>query len=289
MKARKILGIYRHPRFSNNAVEADRLILEEAIAEWKRVSPEALEVEMCEEAELVSTKGRFDLVLTMAQAEESLQAIEEAFPHTLVCNSPRAIRNCYRKKMSTILSEKNVNYVPFQLLLTDGSQNPELEAGESYWMKRSDFHAICDDDVTLAESPEELAAKLAAFQQRNVREVILQKHIHGDIYKFYGVKGKFFRPIRVRKLLDESGTTPNFATLEKFASASAEALELLVYGGDAILDSQGKFHLIDVNDWPSFRICRDEAAKAIAQLCVAQLQTVAKETPRSAAFAATRA
>ena len=42
-----------------------------------------------------------------------------------------------------------------------------------------------------------------------------------------------------------------------------------VFGGDAIIDEQGRFYIIDFNDWPSFSRCREEAAMAIAQ-CVAK-------------------
>ena len=160
--------------------------------------------------------------------------------------------------------------VPYQLLSTVADA-PKIADETSYWMKRSDFHAIADEDVTLAESQNELEQKLARFKQRGVSEVILQRHIHGDIYKFYGVRGKFFRAIKVRDFL-KSSASPELLSLQKKAFAAAEALGLMVFGGDAILDSSGKFHFIDVNDWPSFRICRSEAAPAIGLLAAEFLE-----------------
>jgi len=38
-----------------------------------------------------------------------------------------------------------------------------------------------------------------------------------------------------------------------------------VYGGDAIIDAEGRISIIDFNDWPSFSRCREEAADAIAK------------------------
>ena len=38
-----------------------------------------------------------------------------------------------------------------------------------------------------------------------------------------------------------------------------------IYGGDAII-ADDTAYLIDLNDWPSFSACREDAAKAIAQL-----------------------
>jgi hypothetical protein len=264
LKKFKILGIYRNPKFSNNAVEVDRLILEESIAQLRKQSAHPLELEMIEESELPETKGAYDLILTMAQAEESLAALDRGFPGSPVWNSSDAIRNCYRKAMSRILSGLDVGYVPYEVLATSAPA-PRIPAGESYWLKRSDFHAISDEDVTLAESQDELDEKLARFRSRGVSEVILQRHIHGDIYKFYGVRGKFFRAIKVRDFL-KADAAPDTAGLERRSFAAAEALGLMIFGGDAILDASGKFHFIDLNDWPSFRICRDDAAHAVASL-----------------------
>jgi len=46
----------------------------------------------------------------------------------------------------------------------------------------------------------------------------------------------------------------------------AQLVGIDVFGGDAIIDSNGKFYIIDFNDWPSFSRCRDEAAKEIVKI-----------------------
>lgn len=270
--------------FSNNAIEADRLILEESLQQLQRLSAIPLQIEMAEEAEAPMLRGQYALVLTMAQDSKTLDAIEKNLADSPVWNSVAAIRNCYRKTMSRILSALPVGYVPFELVATDTTTLPKLAPDTSYWLKRSDFHAISDEDVTLAESAEEMRSKLASFRGRGVEEVIVQRHVHGDIYKFYGVKGKFFRPIRVRGFLP-SPPSPDFSRLEQAAVLSAEAMGLMIYGGDAILDQDGKFHLIDLNDWPSFRICRDDAARAIAELSFQHLAgpRTEKKAPLAAA------
>lgn len=278
MKTLSILGVYRHPMFSNNAIEADRLILEQSVEKLRATVHSPVRLEMVEESLIEEANGRFDLVLTMAQSESTLASLDKKFPAHLVWNSSAAIRNCYRKAMSNALIQLPVGYVPFQILPTDGSVTPKMSAGEHYWLKRSDFHAISDEDVTLAETSHEAQEKLAKFRQRGVQEVILQKHIHGDIYKFYGVKGKFFRAIRVRDFL-KSEATPSYAALERVVQQAADALGLKIYGGDCVLDAAGRFHLIDLNDWPSFRICRDEASQAIASLAGEFLN--GKEAPSS--------
>ncbi|RZA07938.1 MAG: hypothetical protein EOP11_06350 [Proteobacteria bacterium] len=287
----KILGIYRDPIFSNNAIEVDRLILEHSIAQLEKLCPLPLQIEFVEEAQAKEIRGSFDLVLTMAQREETLSALEKNLSASPVWNSSAAIRNCYRLNMSAALIAMPVGYVPYHVLATDAEALPELQKNQGYWVKRSDFHAISNEDVSLAKTPAEILEKLAAFRARGVVQVILQPHIEGDIYKFYGVRGKFFRAIRVKNVLGET-VKADLAELQRVAALSADALELMVYGGDAILDTEGRFHLIDLNDWPSFRICREEAARAIAELALDHFKLsppFTRETARAPARAAATA
>ena len=61
----------------------------------------------------------------------------------------------------------------------------------------------------------------------------------------------------------------------------------MIFGGDAILDDHGCFHFIDLNDWPSFRICRDDAARAVGTLARDFLEgTIPKRPAPSVAVAA---
>ena len=46
---------------------------------------------------------------------------------------------------------------------------------------------------------------------------------------------------------------------------AASTIQLDIYGGDCIIQPDGRPVLIDLNDWPSFSRCRDEAAQAIAE------------------------
>jgi hypothetical protein len=286
-----ILGVYRHPLFSNNAIEADRLILEQSLAQLEKVCGLPLTIQMVEEENAPSIRGQFDLVLTMAQREDTLAALEKNLGSSPIWNSSAAIRNCYRMNMSQALIHKPVGYVPFQVLSTAESENlPPFEEGKGYWLKRSDFHAISNDDVTLATGSAEIAEKLEAFRSRGVAQVIVQPNIDGDIYKFYGVQGRFFRAINVKPAPEGKAFTgtPDLKELGRAAALSAETLGVKVFGGDAILDQRGKFHMIDLNDWPSFRICREDASLAIAELAAAHLRTRV-ETLAARGAATTRA
>jgi len=54
--------------------------------------------------------------------------------------------------------------------------------------------------------------------------------------------------------------------LQYEAERLAKAVGVEVFGGDAIIRSDGTFCVIDFNDWPSFSRCRPEAACTIAFL-----------------------
>ncbi|NUM87818.1 MAG: hypothetical protein HUU37_01305 [Bdellovibrionales bacterium] len=272
MKIKKVLAVYRLPIFSNNAVEADRLILEESTRMTVELSRDPLRVDFVEEPELEDVTQSYDLVLTMAQSQSALKILgdrRDLFP--AVWNSSEAIRSCYRRKMAETLRDADVGFAPFSVVQSKADVGSFWRTGSSFWLKRSDFHAISDDDVTLAETPEEARVKMAGFVNKGVGEVLAQPHVNGDIWKFYGVEGgEFFRAIRVRRLL-EKDVPLNAALLQRRARRAAELLGLQVWGGDVVVDAKGGLHMIDLNDWPSFRICRPEASRAIGKLAAAFL------------------
>ena len=53
--------------------------------------------------------------------------------------------------------------------------------------------------------------------------------------------------------------------LQTMMDQAASTIQLDIYGGDCIIQPDGRPVLIDLNDWPSFSRCRDEAAQAIAE------------------------
>jgi len=54
--------------------------------------------------------------------------------------------------------------------------------------------------------------------------------------------------------------------LRRAAFGAAAALGLEIFGGDAIIRSDGEPVIVDINAWPSYARCRDRAAQAIADL-----------------------
>jgi hypothetical protein len=132
-------------------------------------------------------------------------------------------------------------------------------------LKRGDVHAMEAGDVRRVFSMVEWAAAVAEFQDREIGNAIVQQHAEGIVFKFYGVAGDFFRAYGLPSGFESAA--------RELARRAAGALGLEVYGGDGVAAADGSLTLIDVNDWPSFSRCRDEAGAAIGRRLLALLES----------------
>ena len=110
----------------------------------------------------------------------------------------------------------------------------------------------------------------------------------GDLVKFYGVAGTdFFRTFypgddhQYKFAQEEVNGRPQHFPFDKDAlqrniDAAARQIGLDFYGGDVVIDKQGKATVIDFNDWPSFSRCREEAARAMALAVVRRIKQKGK-------------
>jgi phosphatidylglycerophosphate synthase len=122
----------------------------------------------------------------------------------------------------------------------------------------------------------------------------VQRHVPGDLVTFYGVAAPrrngrpatpaagWFRWFYPREHPSE-GHPFDFEALKAIACRAAEALELDVWGGDAIVTPEGEILVIDVNAWPSFALFRDEAAGHIAARLAARLRPLTDAAERAPA------
>ena len=58
-------------------------------------------------------------------------------------------------------------------------------------MKRGDVHATESDDVVFVHEAEAAANAVNRFRQRGIARAVLQRHIAGDVIKFYAVGDDF--------------------------------------------------------------------------------------------------
>ena len=271
----KILMIQRAVEFSPNSVDKDLAILE-AVANNTRgrffcdivsesdITKDARGLSLlCEAREI--QKASPLCVLSMARRPETLQWLK-TLKGVRIINSPESVENCSRSHLQQVME---------RLLIPI----PPREGCDGYWLKRGDAAAQSQRDVVYAADRQALDEAIQAFTHRGIADYVVSAHVKGDLVKFYGVSGGFFRYYYPTddgqtKFDDESrnGLSHHYSfdclAMQKDAERLAETVGVEVYGGDCIIRADGSYCFIDFNDWPSFSRCREEAADAIARLVI---------------------
>ena len=263
-----LVGVFREPEFSPGRVDDDAAILERT-----RDALAARGLMLTLGGVELLTRETPTAVLAMCQSPGALAALDRCAPTAAVINAPDAIRGCYRHETVRRLAGTGVPFPSTRLVST--AADPALPADTApCWVKRGDVHATAASDVVFAEHPADIRAALADFAARGITRAALQAHVAGIVVKFYGVAdGRFFR------CYTQAAEVPApIPVLWKAAQAGARALGLEVFGGDLVVTADGRPVVVDLNDWPSFTRCRDEAADAIASYVVDRL--TAKTSPQ---------
>lgn len=263
----KYLGIFREAEHSPERIIDDELILK-AVAEKLSYGKNS-EVRLISPAELEHIHNTPDIVFNMAEEEPvlcKLKALEQQ--GVKVVNSVQAVKNTFRKEMTAML--EGLSFVPDTVLSTTSDTPPVNSHG--LWVKRGDYHAIEKNDVVFAETPQDLEKILHSFDQRGIKTVVLQRHVPGDLIKFYGVREPdhgingstrwfhwFYHKNQALK-----NHPFNREELQTRCEQAADRLSLEIFGGDAIVTQNGEIFVIDVNAWPSFALFRETAAGHIA-------------------------
>lgn len=220
--------------------------------------------------------GQYCAILQMSRTAATLKRLRSYERlGRLVINSPRAVENCSRIRFMSLLQQKGIKQPQYSVI----ESIAQLEnAGYPAWLKRAEGWTSRKEDVAYVTNRQEAEAAFDAITANGCPTAILCNHVPGDIVKFYGVEGGFFRYHypdceNTKFGLEKINGTPrkhafDAALLQKTAFAAAEAVGLSIFGGDAIITHSGEIFIIDLNDFPSFSAERDEAAKAIAQLII---------------------
>ena len=256
-----IVAIGRADRFSPNSVEKDAAILESVCNE---LTGKGCDVVLIDEENL---DGNIDgqIFLSMGRLPSTLNLLNEKNEvGCIVINDACSVGLCCnRRKLNEMLKQAEIPLAP--------------EKGDyGYWLKRADGVAENGGDVQYAADEAEAVEKEKQMREAGVGDVLVCAHVPGDLIKFYGVRDMdFFRYYYPGddgkwKFSDEArnGKPQHFPfpenDLHAISDKAAAAAGLDVYGGDCIVREDGTFCIIDLNDWPSFSRCREEAAKAIA-------------------------
>ena len=229
--SRDILFVLRDKRFCKGRNDDDEI----ARSVGECLQSQGYSVTYTDESELSPSllSRTWHSVLSMARSREALDTLSgSAAP---LINPTEAVNGVSRRR-------------------DDGATAP-------CWVKRSGYTQD-PRDVVFAQTEDERLRVIAEMHSRGIDDIVCQRHHEGREVKFYGVAGRFFHP---------SG----LPALQAAAESAANAAGLVIYGGDAILlreqpQTASDIAVIDLNDWPSFSRCREEAAQHIAQYAIHQ-------------------
>ena len=267
----KTLLIQRAACYSPNSEEKDLAILQEVgcyFDDVKIIGEDELVENFSTYNQLISAESvgavnAYYQIISMARTPKALDCLEQLAQRGIrVLNPSVGIRACQRSNVDKVMRE---NHLPL----------PPDEGDDGYWVKRADAAAQSKEDVCFCHDWAEVEKIKSTFMQRGITDVVTQAHVKGDVVKFYGVEGtSFFRYYysgddTETKFGDEerNGKPQYYPFSSSNLQADAEKLACLlqtpIYGGDAIIQEDGSYVIIDFNDFPSFSKCRKEAAKAI--------------------------
>ena len=267
----KTLLIQRAACYSPNSEEKDLAILQEVgcffddvkiIGEGDFVENFSIYNQLIS-AESLGAVNAYYQIISMARSPKALDCLEQLEQRGIrVLNPSVGIRACQRSNVEKVMRE---NHLPL----------PPDEGDDGYWVKRADAAAQSKEDVYFCHDWAEVEKIKSTFMQRGITDVVTQAHVKGDVVKFYGVEGTgFFRyyysgdDTETKFGDEERNGKPQYypfssSDLQTDAEKLACLLQTPIYGGDAIIQEDGSYVIIDFNDFPSFSKCRKEAAKAI--------------------------
>lgn len=275
----KIAGVMRAGAYSPNHIGNDAAIFN-ATAEQLR--KRGCEVKIYSEEQFIAGNVKEDIILNMCREQESifmLQKLEDE--GKLVINSGYGIENCTRERMTRILLGSNIPYPESLIVNTNEVVKTALKKSgfSTCWIKRGDFHAMHKEDVSYCRHAEEAQEVLQEYFYRGIKRAVINRHLEGDLIKFYGVQGSsffyWFYPFDVGHSKygyeaingKSQGLEFDKKKMKDICQNASEVLDVKIYGGDCIISAEGDIKIIDFNDWPSFAPCRNEAAPHIAK-CV---------------------
>ena len=275
----KIAGIMRAGAYSPNHIGNDAAIFNLVADQLRK---RGCEVNVYSEEQLIAGAPTEDIILNMCREQKSIAILQELEDQgKLVINSGYGIENCTRERMTRILLGSNIPYPDSLIVNTNEGVRDALDkAGfTSCWIKRGDFHAMHKEDVSYVRHTEEAQEILQEYFLRGIKRAVINRHLIGDLIKFYGVRDTpffyWFYPFDMghSKYGHEAingkaqGLEFDKDKLKDICRQASDVLDVRIYGGDCIISSEGDIRIIDFNDWPSFAPCRNEAAPHIAK-CV---------------------
>ena len=276
----RFLGIYREAECSpGRHLENDASILE-LVAAALEAGGHAVALAQADQAPRFVNGAAIVFSLSRAPRVLDLMAAWAREGRTVV-NQPAAVLATARR--AVVGRTLGVSVPESYVVTTSRAARPHAvsSAPGEWWVKGGELYASRREDVRHVGTVDELERVLHDFDRRGIATAVLQKHVRGRELKFYAVGREFFYWLDTNRPLT-NGTTEE--PVQAAAIAAGNALALEIFGGDIVIQDDGRAMLIDLNDWPSFAPCRDRAARAIARYLEARaLASCATGSPAGSA------
>lgn len=269
----KIAGIMRAGAFSPNHIGNDSTIFNLVADQLRK---RGCGVNVYTEDHFINNGVSEDIIVNMCRERRSIERLQQLEDRGVtVINSGYGIENCIRERMARIFIGSGIPYPESIIVNTDEAIRDTLaRAGITQcWIKRGDSHTMHKEDVTKVRHPEEAQEILQEYFLRGIKRAVINRHIEGELIKFYGIAGTpFFYWLsasdssgRRNRFSDNKSPSFDEERLRMLCTAAADILDVKIYGGDCIISRDGTMHIIDLDDWPSFAPCRQEASTQIAK------------------------
>ena len=280
----KIAGVMRAGAYSPNHIGNDAAIFNAVADQLRR---RGCEVNVYSEERFRKEEIKEHIIVNMCRERESILKLQDLEREGyLVINSGFGIENCTRERMTRMLLGHGIPYPESLIVNTNENMIEELSAPgfSPCWIKRGDFHAMHKEDVSYCRHPQEAQEVLHEYFYRGINRAVVNRHLVGDLVKFYGISGQdfffWFYPFDEghSKYGHEAingrsrGIVFDEKELKEICNLASETLDVKIYGGDCIIEEDGSIKIIDFNDWPSFAPCRMEAAPYIAKCILASVK-----------------
>ncbi|MBO5054157.1 MAG: hypothetical protein J6C44_08025 [Muribaculaceae bacterium] len=280
----KIAGIMRAGAYSPNHIGNDAAIFNIVADQLRK---RGCEVSIYSEEQFIAGEVKEKIIVNMCREQQSiakLQQLEDA--GCLVINSGYGIENCTRERMTRILIGSDIPYPESLMVNTnEGVIDAMNRLGmDRVWIKRGDFHAMHKEDVSFVRHADEAQEVLQEYFLRGIKRAVINRHLEGDLIKFYGVADTdffyWFYPFEAghskygHEAINGAARGIKFSedALKDICARACQELDVKIYGGDCIISSEGEIRIIDFNDWPSFAPCREQAGPYIAKCILSAIK-----------------
>lgn len=283
----RILAIERDERYSPNNVAKDAAIFHAVI---DRLEQLGWEVVTCSETEweqmdVKEVSSKYQQIIHMARRMRSLMRLDRVtIP---VWNVPNAVRTVAKSRELTmsLLEQAGVPVPQWWAYEPEEDEmflcEPSLQRLLPGWVKAMREDGARSDDISFVQTPLEADTCILRLASENVPDIVVTRHEEGELVKCYVVLAndslqprllRWFRPkvsgySKFGEAENHNTTleqlTWDEASMSRLAVKIGAALGLRIFGFDAIVRPDHEVVVIDVNDWPSFSICQQDAADAI--------------------------